>query len=420
MTEKLLQYIWNYKIFKNFNFLDLEGNPIEIIDFGTWNPNSGPDFLNAKIKTKNLVFAGNIELHLRSSDWQKHHHSGNNEYSNVILHCVFYHDFVITELEEKSIPTLELKAYIDKKTLSRYNLIMQETNFIPCEKIFDSEAIPFHFCEETLLKKLDEKSIAIEASLQNHQNNYEAILFHQLAYVFGLKVNAPIFKEIAENIDFGILQKIRQNQTQLESLFFGKAGWLNNPLDKETKIWENEFSFLEKKFNLSKMIFAPKFLRLRPANFPTIRLSQLANLYHRENHLFSKIIAAKTIQELYEIFLNIKASEYWNCRFTFGKATEKSTEKFLTKSFVDIIIINAILPIKYTYYKNYSEDIIAQVFDLYKEMASEKNSIISKWQNLGIRIQNALQSQSFLYHYKNKCCEKKCLNCDIGLQLLKL
>lgn len=418
MTEKLLQYLWSYKIFKNFDFKDVEGNPIEIINFGTWNPNSGPDFLHAKIKTKNLVFVGNIELHLQSSDWYKHHHSDNTEYNNIILHVVFCQDLEIIELKEKNIPTLELKSYINEKTLSKYNLLMQENEFIPCEKIFDIEAIPIHFHEETLLKKLDEKSLEIEDFLQKHQNNYEAVLFHQLAYAFGLKVNATIFKEMAESIDFKTIQKIRQNQTQLESLFFGKAGWLEKSIDEETTTWKKEFNFLKSKFSLSKTNHIPKFLRLRPANFPTIRLAQLANLYHQEQHLFSKIIASKNVQELYKIFDGIKASKYWDTHFVFGKTTD-NTEKILTKSFVEIIVINAILPVKYTYYKNHSEEIVDQILEFYRAMAPEKNTVLNNWKNIGVSVQNALQSQSFLYHYKTRCSEKKCLNCSIGLQLLK-
>ncbi len=419
MTEKLLQYLWNFKIFNNFDFKDMEGNSVEIQDFGEWNHDSGPDFLFAKIKTKNLVLAGNIEIHTKSSDWIFHNHSSDAAFENVILHAVFQNDVEIEELKNKNIPTVELKDFIDQDILWKYETLLKENQFIPCEKIFDKNKIPFNFCEATLLRKLDEKSTEIEDSLKRNKNNYEAVLFQNLAYAFGLKVNAPIFKQLAENIDFSVAQKIRQNQTQLEALFFGKANWLENPEDDQMKIWKREFDFIKTKYQISDVKFNPKFLRLRPPNFPTIRLSQLANLYHREQNLFSKIINAKTTGEIFNIFDGIKASEYWNNHFNFGKISSVENEKSLTKDFVELIIINAILPLKYAYHKNHNEEIADEILDFYKRISAEKNTIVEGWKNLGVEIKTALESQAFIYHFKNFCETKNCLNCGIGLKLLK-
>lgn len=419
MTEKLLQYLWNFKIFKTFDFKDTEGNAIEILDFGKWNHDSGPDFLFAKIKTKDLILAGNIELHVKSSDWIFHNHSSDSAFDNIILHVVFQNDAEIDELKNRKIPTIELKDFIDKDILWKYETLLGENLFIPCEKIFDKDKIPFNFYEETLLKKLDEKSIEIEESLKKFKNNYEAVLFHHLAYAFGLKVNAPIYKEMAENIDFSVVQKIRQNQTQLEALFFGKANWLEKIEDEEMKIWKREFDFIKAKYQINDLKFSPKFLRLRPPNFPTIRLSQLANLYHREQNLFSKIINAKTSKEIFKIFDGIKASEYWDNHFNFGKISTVEGEKFLTKDFVELIIINAILPLKYAYHKNHNEEIADEILEFYKKLSSEKNTVVYGWKNLGLEIKTALESQALIYHFKNFCLSKNCLNCGIGLKLLK-
>ena len=419
MNEKLLQYLWNYKIFKSFDFKDMQGNSIEILDFGTWNQNAGPDFLNAKIKIGNLIFAGNIELHLRSSDWIFHQHSGNPDFENIILHVVFQHDIEIDELSQKNIPTLELKNFIDSKILAKHENLLSENQFIPCEKIFDAEKIPFAFAEENLHQKLNEKSQEIEQSLQKFKNNYEAVLFHYLAYAFGLKVNAQIFKQLAESINFRIIQKISQNQIQLESLFFGKANWLEDPQDETTKIWKKEYDFLKLKFQLSDITFNPKFLRLRPQNFPTIRLSQLANLYHFHTNLFSRIIKAKSIIEVYKIFGNVKASDYWNHHFNFGKISTVENEKKLTKDFINLLLLNAILPIKYTYHKNNREEIADEILEFYLKISAEKNVVIENWKSLKVPIKNALESQAYIYHFKNFCTNKKCLNCSIGLKLLQ-
>lgn len=419
MNEKLLQYLWNYKIFKSFDFKDMQGNSIEILDFGTLNQNAGPDYLNAKIKIGNLIFAGNIELHLRSSDWIFHQHSGNPDFENIILHVVFQHDSEIDELSQKNIPTLELKNFIDSKILAKHENLLSENQFIPCEKIFDAEKIPFAFAEENLLQKLNEKSQEIEQSLQKFKNNYEAVLFHYLAYAFGLKVNAQIFKQMAESINFRIIQKVSQNQIQLESLFFGKANWLENPQDETTKIWKKEYDFLKLKFQLSDITFNPKFLRLRPQNFPTIRLSQLANLYHFHTNLFSRIIKAKSIIEVYKIFGNVKASDYWNHHFNFGKISTVENEKKLTKDFIDLLLLNAILPIKYTYHKNNREEIAEEILEFYLKISAEKNVITENWKSLKVPIKSSLESQAYIYHFKNFCTNKKCLNCSIGLKLLQ-
>lgn len=418
MNEKLLQYLWNYKIFTSFDFKDVEGNDLEILDFGNWNFDSGPDFTLGKIKFNNLILVGNIELHVKSSDWIFHKHSGNPEFDNLICHVVFIHDVEIEEFKNKNIPTLELKDYIDENLLSKYESLLKENQFIPCEKIFNPKNLPFNFFEENLIKKLDEKSLEIEKSLQFFKNDYEAVLFQQLTYAFGLKVNASIFKQLAENINFITFNKIRQNKTQLEALLFGICNWLEQPQDEQMKIWKREFEFLKTKYQLPDFYVYPKFSKLRPPNFPTIRLSQLASLYHENQHLFSKIIKANNRKEIDDIFNKVKASDYWDNHFNFGKITTVIGEKKLTIEFVDLVLINAILPLKYSYHKNSDEEILDEIIQFYENIPTEKNSITEQWQNLKVEPKNALQTQALLYHYRNFCLKKNCLNCNIGLQLL--
>lgn len=418
MNENLLQYLWKYKIFSKLDFKDTDGNPIEILDFGTLNTNSGPDFSLAKIKTKNIVLAGNIEIHVKSSDWYFHNHDLQKDYQSVILHVVYFNDTDVSELKEAGIPTLELKDYINEKILAKYQTLENQYQFIPCESIFDASKVPFLFSEETLLKKLDEKSIEIEHLLAQSKNNYEAVLFQKLAYSFGLKVNAEIYQNIAENIDFKIIQKISQNQFQLESLLFGKG----NLLEKETETnqkWKREFEFLKIKFKISEQTFPVKFLRLMPPSFPTIRFSQLAMLYHLQPNLFSKILKAKNIQELKSLFEKVKTSDFWENHYTFEKISEEKIEKKLSDDFIEILIINAVLPIIYTYFKNINSEKTDQVLDFYKNLSPEKNSIISSWKKLNVKFSSALETQAFLYHHKHLCSYKNCLNCNIGLKILK-
>lgn len=419
MTEKLLQYLWNYKVFNHFDFKDIEGNSVEIIEFGKWNSDAGPDFLDAKIKSNNIIQVGNIELHLKSSDWIFHNHSIDPHYKNIILHVVFQNDTPIVEFVHTNVPTLELKDYIDQNILWKYEKLLSENQFLPCESIFDSNKIPIHFHEENILRKLQEKSLEFEKNLEQSKNNFEAVLFHSLAYSFGLKVNASIFKQIAESIDFGVINKIRHNEVQLEALLFGISGWLEKPKDEQTKIWKREFDFIKVKFQILDVKFRPKFLRLRPPNFPTIRLSQLANLYHHQQSIFSKVIHANNSDDLFSIFKDCQASVYWDHHFTFGKISKINNPKLITKDFIDLIILNTILPLKYTYHKYHNEEIAEEILDFYSTIAAEKNSIIKSWKNLGVQSKTALQSQSLIYHYKGFCEEKKCLNCGIGFNLLK-
>ncbi|MNX90218.1 hypothetical protein D3C86_1222580 [compost metagenome] len=322
-------------------------------------------------------------------------------------------------MEKQQIPTLELKDYIDETLIQKHQNLREEHSFVPCEDLFDKDKVPLFFEEEVLLKKLDFKSEALELSLKKNQNNYEAVLFQQLAYTFGLKVNAEIFLQLAESLDFSVIQKIRQNKVQLEALLFGICNFLDEPKDEMMKVWKREFHFLKIKFNINEVRIAPKFSKLRPPNFPTIRLSQLANLYHSQPNLFSKIIEAKTIDDLYLIFEDISASEYWDNHFNFGKISPVESQKLLSKDFIDLIIINAILPIKYFYQKNHNPEIVDDIFEFYKQLKPEKNSVLDEWKNLGVKFENALQTQAFLYKYKTFCIQKKCLNCSIGFQLLK-
>lgn len=418
MTEKLLQYLWNYKVFKNYDFKDIEGNSVEIIHFGKWNKDAGPDFLNAKIKIKGVIIAGHIELHIRTSDWVFHNHSQDPNYQNIILHAVYQNDAEISDLNSKNVPTLELKDYIDQNILWKYEKLINGTQFIPCENIFKADKIPVNFHEANVLKKLDEKSLELEKSLEQYKNDFEAVLFHSLAYSFGLKVNAHIFRQIAESVDFTVINRIRQNEFQLEALLFGISGWLDHPKDIQMTIWKREFEFIRKKFGIPDLIIRPKFLRLRPPNFPTIRLSQLADLYYRHQNLFSKVIRAENIDELYEVFAPIKASAYWDFHFNFGNIS-KYQPKLLSREFIELIILNTVLPLKYTYHKYHREEITDEILDLYKKSTAEKNTVTTGWKKLGLPVKNALESQGLIYHYNNLCTEKKCLNCSIGFNLLK-
>ena len=398
MTEFLLQYLWNYKLFNTASFKDLDGKSIEILDFGIWNKDAGADFQMAKIRIEGIDFLGNIELHLKSSDWDLHRHSEDREYQNVILHIVFNHYKDVEFLKTRNIPTIELKNYIKREIIEKYQNI-QKSDFVPCQDLFLKRLHSAYFHKKNILAKLEEKAQEFESRLEASKNDYEAVLFHQLAYGFGLKVNSHIFRDLAESVPFSMIRKISHYQLQMEALFYGKSGWLHQVEDSQMELWKREYEFLRQKFQLNEVVFSPKFLRLMPPSFPTIRFSQLANLYYRHQNLFSKIMGANSYESIFQIFEGVNASEYWDTHFNFGKISSKKSPKKLTKEFINNLIINIVLPIKYAYQRQ-DKKLIRRVLKIYRQIPAENNEIIRRWKIQGIEFQNALETQSCLHQYK--------------------
>lgn len=396
IKEKFLQALWQKKAFNPLLFKDTEGNAVEILDFGQLNTSSGPDFHSAKIMTQGLTFFGNIEFHVKASDWYLHQHHKQKEYQSIILHVVFENDREITELKNRNIPTIELKNYMDVQFIEQHKDIKLQ-DFTDYEDLFGIKKLSEDFARETILEKLQEKDEEICLFQEATKNDHEAVLFHKTAYAFGLKVNAEVFLQIAQSIDFKIIKKLSCQPFQMEALLMGRAGLLeeNNP---DAEPWLREFSFVKNKFQLGEECFSAKLAKVMPASFPTIRLSQLAALYSAHQNLFSKIINTRKVDELKVIFKDIKASAYWDSHYFFGKKTEEKQRK-LSADFTEIILLNAVFPVMYSYHRD-NPEMVEIILSFYKEMKPEKNSIIKQWKNTGAEINSALDSQAFLYLYK--------------------
>ena len=396
IKEKFLQALWQKKAFNPLLFKDTEGNAVEILDFGQLNTSSGPDFHSAKIMTQGLIFFGNIEFHVKASDWYLHQHHKQKEYQSIILHVVFENDREITELKNRNIPTIELKNYMDAQFIEQHKDIKLQ-DFTDYEDLFGIKKLDENFARETVLEKLQEKDEEIRLFQEATKNDHEAVLFHKTAYAFGLKVNAEVFLQIAQSIDFKIIKKLSCQPFQMEALLMGRAGLLeeNSP---DAEPWFREFSFVKNKFQLGEEHFSAKLAKVMPASFPTIRLSQLAALYSAHQNLFSKIINARKVDELKAIFKDIKASAYWDSHYFFGKKAEEKQRK-LSADFTEIILLNAVFPVMYSYHRD-NPEMVETILSFYKEMKPEKNSIIKQWKNTGAEINSALDSQAFLYLYK--------------------
>ncbi|MGM5631121.1 DUF2851 family protein [Apibacter raozihei] len=422
MNESFLHYVWMYKKFELFDLRTTSGEKLEIIHCGTLNPDSGPDFNFAKVIINGTEWAGNVEIHVKSSDWIKHKHDLNPNYDNIVLHIVYEDDQEILSLKLKKIPTLELKNYIAASLIDNYTHLEKKAySFIPCEKLFTNllPKLSIGFTEKQFFCKLEEKQKKISQLLILKNNDWEAVLASVLAYSFGLKINAEAFEQIFMETDYKILRKQFSNLTHLESLLFGLCFNLDMYEDEYAEILKEQFKFLQVKYRLTKTTINLKFSKLRPANFPTIRLSQLSCILTQYQNLFSYVIGAKTLQHYIYILDDVQASSYWNNHYVFDKISSHNQIKKLSSSQKELIILNAFLPIKFAYSKSIGKCMDDEIISIMEELSPEKNTVIQKFENLGISFNSALETQAFLHLYKNQCLNKKCLKCDIGYNILK-
>jgi len=421
MREDFLHYLWK---FKKFDLLDLktaQGESITIIKTGDYLELSGPDFFNAQIKIGNQKWAGNVEIHLKSSDWYLHNHEKDPAYKNVILHVVWENDTPIFKENNTEIPVLVLKDYVSKDVVNNYRELLSPKTWISCEKqIKDIDDFVFKSWQERLFfERLERKSKFIYDLLEETNQDWEAVLFCLLAKNFGLNTNGTSFLQISKTIPFSIIRKESFEIENLEALLFGTAGLLDS--EKEDVYYKDlkfRYFYLLHKYQLEKTFIYPvQFFKLRPDNFPTIRLSQLGCLYHKHQNLFSKIIELKSLNNMYEL-LNVSVSPYWKDHYQFDKESPKKA-KIVSKSFLDLIVINTIIPIQFAYSNIMGESIAEDLIDFMNEVGSEKNAIIDKFDSFGIKSKNAFESQTLL-ELKNEYCNKKaCLKCGLGLELLK-
>jgi len=421
MQEDFLHYVWQHKKMSLKSLKTIAQEPITLKAVGLANVNSGPDFFNAQLSIGTQMWAGNVEIHVKSSDWYVHHHETDAAYDNVILHVVWEHNMEIYRKDNTPIPTLELKNYVLPHTYKNYTtLLNQKQYWIPCEPNMKEveEFTVNHWLERLYLERLEGKYKAIETQLVESKQNWEAVLFWQLAKNFGLKVNGDAFLSIAKSIDFSVIRKSQHEAHQMEALFFGQAGLLETEAqDIYVSELKNSYEFLKIKFSISNNGVLPvQFFRLRPPNFPTIRLAQLAALYSRSLNLFSNIIEAQSLDQLHAIFEGT-TSKFWDTHYNFEK-TSKSTPKTLTKSFMNLLIINTIIPIKFAYNKfnrqSNQEDVVA----IMRKIPMEHNSIVDKFHTLYTFGKTALDSQALIQLKQNYCSKNKCLQCAIGSALL--
>lgn len=422
MKEDFLHFIWKFKLLKGTTFYSSSKESISILKFGFHNGNAGPDFLNAQIRINNQLWVGNVEIHVKSSDWYLHHHEEDSNYDAVILHVVWEHDVDVFRNDNSPISTLVLKDLIDKKLVFNYQKLMSnKLNWIPCEtQIASIESFVFRNWQERLFfERLANKALLIESLLINSHSDFEAVLFQLLAKNFGLKVNGEAFLSLATSINFSIVRKERFDVNKLTALLFGQAGFLEEDLQNTYHSnLRTEYQYLKHKYTLkaiSKNHFS--FFRMRPPNFPTIRIAQLASLYNSQDAIFSKLMKFTTIKEFYTFF-SFEMSAFWKSHYTFERPSKISPKK-LTTSFIDLLIINTIIPLKFVYQKSKGAVNEDEILALIKQLKPEKNSIISNYIKCKVPVNSAFDTQALLELKNNYCNTKRCLECAVGTSLLQ-
>lgn len=421
MTEEFIHYLWKYKLLFPNLFL-VSGESISVIDAGVHNTDSGPDFFNAKIKIGDTVWAGNIEIHIKSSDWYTHKHHLDKAYDNIILHVVHQDDSTIKTKDKLPVATLEISKSYNHSLFERYQDFMNSRNWIACEKLFYKidRFVINNWLDRLLVERLETKATEIQAQLKFNKNNWERTFYEFLARNFGFKVNTLPFDLLAKSLPLNYLAKHKNNLLQLEALFFGQAGLLaaNSKVEYSQSLFK-EYEFLKHKYRLTSMdSHLWRFMRLRPSNFPTIRIAQFACLVHKSSHLFSKILEANSVKELISLF-DVSVSEYWKNHFSFGKKSALKPKK-LGKDSIYLILINTIIPFMFVYGQSAKDHLLAdRCLRFLDQIPGELNSVIKKWISLGMSCRTAFNTQALLQLKSEYCSRKKCLSCAVGNDLLK-
>ena len=421
MKESILHYVWQNKLFATHDLQTTDGEKLEIIDVGRNNTDAGPDFFNAKIRIGDTLWAGNVEIHTCSSDWYKHNHQSDKSYDSVILHVVSKADSVVFRRDGDRIPQLEL--IYPKQIDANYEQLFDQQKWIPCsDKIRLVSPIFIQSWESALLaERLEQKLNSIDKLLTGSNQHWEEAFYITLARNFGFGTNSQAFESLAKSLPLSVLGKHKDDIFQLEALLFGQAGLLNgDKQDDYSGKLKKEYDFLSLKYGLSSIDGSQwKLLRLRPDNFPYIRIAQFAALIQNSTKLFSRIVEDPKIETIRKMF-DSEPSSYWRSRYLFASRSPVHDKKLGVQS-INGILINTVVPFLFCYanHKN-NDELKSTAIQMLEEVPAERNAIINGWHELGLKAETAFDTQALIQLKKQYCDEKKCLRCRIGHKVLTL
>lgn len=422
MTEDFLQYIWKHVLFDRSNIVTSDGKAVEIINAGRHNHDSGPDFFNARLRIGRTLWAGNVEVHIKSSAWGQHKHHLDEAYKNVILHVVWEDDEPVFRADKSLIPAIELKNIVPKDVYDRYVALRFSSKDIPCQdNINKVDTLTLHsWLDRLLTERLERKTDYINAKLNKTINDWEETFYQMLLRNIGNPVNSEPFERLAMALPYKLITKHSLQPLQVEALLFGQAGLLSDNFKDEYPIkLQKEYKYLKQKLSLSPISKSEwKFMRIRPPNFPTMRIAQLSSLLIKHGRLFRSIIESDSIKDITKL-LSVKPSVYWQTHYRFDKQSAQS-EGAMGKATIELLIINVVVPVLFLYGKHTANDEATdKAVEFLHSLKPEKNSLIEKWDTLGIKAKDAYDSQSLIQLRKEYCDLKKCTSCLIGHKLLK-
>lgn len=431
IMENLVRYIWKHRLFPLTPLQTTDGLSIEVIHPGMENRHDGPDFFNAKVKIAGTLWVGNVEIHGHTSDWFAHGHDTNKRYDSVVLHVAETVDRDIVRTDGTPIPQLQLK--VPEHIANNYNELKKTDHFPPCYRVIpELDNLTIHsYLSSLLYERLDLRATQIAQRYETHDKNWDDALFSTLARNFGFGTNGEAFEEWAQRMPFRAVDKHADNLLQVEALFFGQAGLLEEdsvPIyyqealvnDEYFQTLRREYKFLAHKFDLHPMDYtAWRLLGMRPANFPHVRLAQLAMLYHQKRVSVSHLMAAANRKNLTAL-LSVGTSQYWDTHYVFSSTTSAPIKKHVTDNAVTLLLINSIAPFYYSYgLRRNSEQHCEWAVALLEQLKAENNYIIREWTECGILVKNAADSQALIQLKKQYCDRRDCLRCRIGYEFLK-
>lgn len=417
--EELLQYVWKFKLYSPNNLKTTDGKRVEVIDPGMYNTNAGPDFFNAKIKIDDTVWAGNVEIHRSSDEWEKHRHHCDKAYNSVILHVVENANREIRNEKNQLVPQMVIS--VPQKIKENSDYLLESKSKIPCKKYLPSVSknLVRSWLSALAIERLERKTDDIFGHMKRFNNSWDETFYVMLCRNFGFGLNSDEFERLALSLPYNIIQKHSNDIFQLEALLFGQAGMLESDMtdDYYMKL-KKEYQFLRTKYSLKNLDgFLFKKLRIRPQSFPEIRIAQLAALFHSSSRMFSTVLEKKDYNHL-RLHFHVNASEYWQTHYTFGKPSKKSL-KYPGDSSLNIILINTVAPILFAYgKKNNSEKYCERAIHILENVKAERNSIVNEFKKYGVFPEHAFDSQAIIQLRKEYCDKRKCLYCRIGHSVL--
>ncbi|MBV6644687.1 MAG: DUF2851 family protein [Cyclobacteriaceae bacterium] len=424
MNEQFIHHLWQFQRFAGNNLQTTAGDTLKVFSIGHPNENAGPDFSNAKIKIGDMDWVGNVEIHIRSSDWYVHRHQTDKGYDSVILHVVWEDNQDVIRTDGSMIPTLELKPLIEPNLIASYRSLVNSPTEIPCASqighVDDTKVAMM--VSKLVTERLEQKASEVSEIFQKVNKDWEETSYRVLARAFGLKLNSDPFDRLVSHLPLKVIRKHADHPHQVYGLILGQAGFLEETTDEYSETLQREYQFLVAKYKLETPLhrFQWKFSKLRPPSFPTIRLVQFATLMSQQQHFFHQLIAAHTFNEVQRLLTNPTTEKYWLEHYDFGKPYKSGKSSKIGQGFVLTLIANAIAPLLMAYSKEIGNIEMAERAVLWLEqLPLEKNKITSKWQKTNISIENAFDTQGLNQLYKHYCMRKRCLQCAIGVDLLR-